>query len=314
MFSLSLRAAVSAQALVAIAFASPAFAQTADEPAPAPAFDDDQREVVVVTGEKPASPQIATTAETQTAEEIHETTSVINAEDALRYFPNIIVRKRHVGDTQAPITTRTSGVGASARSLIYADGVLLSALIGNNNSSASPKWGMVSPEEIASVSVLYGPFSAAYPGNSIGAVVEIETRMPEKLEGRLEIGGSLQDFSQYATSDNYGAWQASGAIGNRLGPVSFWLFGTHTESDSQPLAYVTATRPASPSASGAPLTGAFADFNRAGAPIVRSHAAYLLRSSAPRKIFRLPSIWPTIQPNISTPVTAMTAFLPMAER
>jgi hypothetical protein len=43
------------------------------------------------------------------------------------------LRKRHVGDTQAPVTTRTSGVGASARSLVYADGVPLSALIGNNN-------------------------------------------------------------------------------------------------------------------------------------------------------------------------------------
>ena len=70
------------------------------------------------------------------------------------------MRKRHIGDTQAPLATRTSGVGASARSLIYADGVLLSALIGNNNSFASPRWGMVSPEEIERVDVLYGPFSA----------------------------------------------------------------------------------------------------------------------------------------------------------
>src|SRR5262245_9314213 len=243
MFPFSLRAAVSAPALAFAALAAPAFAQeVAVSIAPLADDDvsDDQRagDLVIVTG-KAANEQVASTAETRSADEIEETTSVINAEDSLRYFPNIIVRKRHVGDTQAPITTRTSGVGASARSLIYADGVLLSALNGNNNSSASPKWGMVSPEEIASVSVLYGPFSAAYPGNSIGAVVEIETRMPDKLEGRLEVGGSLQDFSQYATSDHYGAWQASGAIGNRIGPVSFWLFATHTNSDSQPLAYVT---------------------------------------------------------------------------
>ena len=31
--------------------------------------------------------------------------NVINTEDALKYLPNIFVRKRHVGDTQAPITT-----------------------------------------------------------------------------------------------------------------------------------------------------------------------------------------------------------------
>jgi|CXWL01.1.fsa_nt_gi iron complex outermembrane receptor protein len=212
--------------------------------------------------------QTSTTSAWASAEEIARTTNVINAEDSLRYFPNIFVRKRHVGDTQAPITTRTSGVGASARSLIYADGVLLSALVGNNNSNASPKWGMVSPDEIAGVDVLYGPFSAAYAGNSIGAVVEIQTRMPDAFEATLSAAGSLQAFEQYATDDSFGAHQMSAAIGDRFGSFSFWLGAQRTESESQPLAYATATRPAAPSAAGAPLTGAFADRNRTGAPIV----------------------------------------------
>src|SRR5262245_39664808 len=234
MFPFSLRAAVSAPALAFAALAAPAFAQeVAVSIAPLADDDvsDDQRagDLVIVTG-KAANEQVASTAETRSADEIEETTSVLNAEDTLRYFPNILVRKRHVGDTQAPITTRTSGVGASARSLVFADGVLLSALIGNNNSNASPKWGMVSPVEIASVNVLYGPFSAAYAGNSIGAVVEIETRMPEKFEGLVSLSGSVQDFEQYGHQNEYGAWQGAAAIGNRVGPLSFWLSGTHTVS------------------------------------------------------------------------------------
>ena len=56
---------------------------------------------------------------------------------------------------------------------------------------------MITPEEIARIDVLYGPFSAAFAGNSIGAVVEIESRMPDKLEGSLTGIGTLQDFSQY---------------------------------------------------------------------------------------------------------------------
>ncbi len=266
-----LRATASAPALALAAFALPALAQESG-PLPAPFADeapdvDQKRDVVIVTGEQAAQEQRPTTIVSRTAEEIAVTTSVINAEDSLRYFPSILVRKRHVGDTQAPITTRTSGVGASARSLIYADGVLLSALIGNNNSSASPKWGMVSPEEIASVNVLYGPFSAAYAGNSIGAVVEIETRMPDTFEAVAGVSGSLQDFQQYATSGQFGAWQASASVGNAFGPLSFWLSGTHTQSDSQPLAYVTAVRPAATGAAGAAVTGAFSSFNRTGAPI-----------------------------------------------
>lgn len=272
MFSMKLRAAASAQALMLAAFASPAVAQEVlvinpDAGGPLAMEDDQSRDVVVVTGSAPVKEQTATTTETKTGEEIQATTNVINVEDSLRYFPNILVRKRHIGDTQAPVTTRTSGVGASARSLIYADGVLLSALIGNNNSFASPKWGMVSPNEIESVSVSYGPFSAGYAGNSLGAVIEIETRMPEKFEGVASFGGSLQSFDQYSTNDDYGAWQGDIAIGNRIGPVSFWLAATHTESNSQPLSYVTATRPATMSALGAPISGAITDVNRLGAPI-----------------------------------------------
>jgi iron complex outermembrane receptor protein len=266
MHSHFLRGAASAHALVLAALLAPASALAAESP---DAPDAPPRaETIVVTGEAAVQEQQPTTVEARTAAVIQETTSVVNAEDALRYFPNILVRKRHIGDTQAPITTRTSGVGARARSLIYADGVLLSALIGNNNSTASPKWGMVSPDEIARVSVAYGPFSAAYPGNSIGAVVEIETRMPDKFEGEINLGGSLDHFKEYRTSDDFGAWQGGLNFGNRIGPVSFWFGATRTESDSQPISYVTATRPAAPSTAGTPVTGAVETFNRTGSSIV----------------------------------------------
>jgi iron complex outermembrane receptor protein len=138
---------------------------------------DDADPPIVVTGQRSATiEQPPSTSEGLDAARIDESINVVNVEDMLRYLPSLFVRKRHIGDTQAPLATRTSGVGASARSLIYADGVLLSALIGNNNSTASPRWGMVSPEEIERIDVLYGPFSAAYPGNSIGAVVNMITR------------------------------------------------------------------------------------------------------------------------------------------
>jgi iron complex outermembrane receptor protein len=215
----------------------------------------------------PVSETRPTTVETLTAGQIQATTSVVNTEDTLRYLPSVLVRKRHIGDTQAPMATRTSGVGSSARGLIYVDGVLISALIGNNNSSASPKWGMVSPAEIDRISVLYGPFSAAYPGNSIGAVVEIETRLPKGLEGSLDLTGSRQAFSQYGTTGDFDARQVAATVGDRFGRFSFWLGGEWTDSDSQPLAYATVARPATPSAAGTPLTGAYPTRSRLGAPI-----------------------------------------------
>src|SRR3954469_3118852 len=154
---------------------------------------------IVVVGTREAAEMTPNTRESVTAARLRETVNVRNTEDALRYFPSLFVRKRHIGDTQAPLATRTSGVGSSARSLVYADGVLLSALIDNNNNFASPRWGMVSPEEIDRVDVFYGPFSAAYPANSIGAVVNLTTRMPEEPEGSLRVATSVQSFDQYGT-------------------------------------------------------------------------------------------------------------------
>ncbi len=204
---------------------------------------------------------------TVTADQIATTTNAVNVEDALKYLPSLIVRKRHIGDTQAPLATRTSGLGSSARSLIYADGALLSALIGNNNTSASPRWSLVSPQEIARIDVLYGPFSAAYPGNSIGAVVNITTKLPDQLEATVTAGTNVQKFSQYGTDETLPAYQIGGTIGDRFGPLAVFASIDHVTSNSQPLLYVTGTQPATTSAAGQVTTGAYPALNRTGQPI-----------------------------------------------
>lgn len=198
---------------------------------------------------------------------IATTINARNVEDTLKYLPSLLVRKRHIGDSQAPLATRTSGLGASARSLIYADGAILSALIGNNNTSASPRWNLVSTEEISRIDVLYGPFSAAYPGNSIGAVVNITTRLPDKFEASLVAGTTVQQFDLYDTKRTLPAYQLGGTIGDRFGPLAVFASVDHVDSRGQPLGFVTAVRPAATSPAGAPTSGGFDDLNRTGANI-----------------------------------------------
>ncbi|HET7576729.1 MAG TPA: TonB-dependent receptor [Sphingomicrobium sp.] len=226
-----------------------------------------QQPAIVITGTREAAEMTPNSKESVDAARLRTTTNLRNTEDSLRYLPSLFVRKRHIGDTQAPLATRTSGVGSSARSLVYADGVLLSALIGNNNSFASPRWGMISPEEIERVDVLYGPFSARYPGNSIGAVVNITTRMPDTLEASATSAVNVQTFDQYGTHGSFPAYQLSGTLGDRTGPLSWFVSANHVDSKSQPLAYVTVARPSSSSAMGQPVTGAFDGLNRTGQPI-----------------------------------------------
>ena len=251
------RAAVRALALLASAAA----------PYAAYAEADDQRDIVVTAQKGGPIEQAPSTRASITARQIEEQVNAVNIEDTLKYLPSLVVRKRHIGDTQSPLATRTSGVGASARSLIYADGALLSALIGNNNTSASPRWGLVSPQEVARIDILYGPFSAAYPGNAIGAVVDITTRLPEALEGEVNAGISLQNFKQYGTSRALPASSFGATLGDRVGPLAVFASFSHVTSDSQPIAYVTANRPTTPSATGAPSTGGYDDVNRTGAAI-----------------------------------------------
>jgi iron complex outermembrane receptor protein len=223
-------------------------------------------ETVVVTGERKAG-DVPNSVEHVTAGQAKETINAINTEDMLKYVPSIVVRKRHYGDTQDPIATRTSGVGASARSLLYVDGILISSLIGNNNTTASPHFGMVSPEDVSSIDVLYGPFAAEYAGNSIGAVVNITTEMPDRFELYGDAMGAVQNFSQYGTDGTYGTWQLNGGVGDRMGNFSWRLSANHLDTTGEPLAFATVTRPSSTSPGGTPVTGGFDGLNRSGSAI-----------------------------------------------
>lgn len=201
--------------------------------------------------------QLPQTTESTTAQRIMETINVVDTEDAVKYLPSLFIRKRNYGDTQPVMATRTWGVGSSARSLVYADGVLLTALVANNNAIGAPRWGMVAPEEIDRIDVMYGPFSAAYSGNSMGAVMEITTRMPKKLEATVSQTVANQSYSQYGTNKNLVTSQTSALLGDRQGDLAYWVSVNHQDSNSQPLTFMTAAATAAPSLQPAGTVGGF---------------------------------------------------------
>ena len=169
-----------------------------------------------------------------TAQRIEETVNIVDTEDAIKYLPSVFLRKRNYGDTQAVMATRVWGVSSSARSLIFADSVPLTALIANNNNIGAPRWGLVAPAEIERIDMMYGPFSAAYAGNSMGAVMEITTRLPEKFEASLSETLALQTFKLYGTDATYRTLQTALTAGHRLGKFSFWISATASPSATSP--------------------------------------------------------------------------------
>lgn len=238
--------------------------------------------IVTITGGQPTSlpTQIPTTMEGITHEQIEQSINATDSEDALKYFPSLLVRKRYIGDyNHAILSSRASGTGNSARSAVYADGILLSNYLGNGIGGLSfpPRWGLVTPEEIERVDVMYGPFSAAYPGNSVGAVVDFVTRMPTRFEAHAKVGYVSQPFDLYGTHATYRSWQASTSVGNKSGDWAWFLNFSHTDSEGQPLTFATRTvSSGTPGAAGAPVTGAVPGLNGTNAPwlIVGSGTAY----------------------------------------
>ena len=202
---------------------------------------------------------IPTTTEGIDAKRIDTTINATDSSDALKYLPSLLVRKRYIGDfDHAVLATRASGTGNSARSLVYADGMLLSNLLGNG-ASFTPRWGLVTPEEIERVDVLYGPFSAAYSGNSVGAVVDYLTRMPTQFEMHAKAGFFSQTFELFGTKNHYTGNQMSGSIGSAVGPWSWWLNASRQTSDGHPIAFVTRlVAQGTASNNGTPVSGAIA--------------------------------------------------------
>ena len=224
--------------------------------------------VTILSGQPTSLPtQIPTTTQGVTGEDIANTINATDSEDALKYFPSLLVRKRYIGDyNHAVLSSRASGTGNSARSAVYVDGVLVSNYLGNGATYA-PRWGMVTPEEIARVDVMYGPFSAAYPGNSVGAVVDYVTRMPTQLQATAKIGLSHQPNDLYGVSNTYQARQASASVGSKAGDWSWFVNLNRTDSNGQPLTFATRLKSVGvASTSGTAVTGAVLDANNANVP------------------------------------------------
>jgi iron complex outermembrane recepter protein len=220
---------------------------------------------VTITGQRPSSlpTLIPTTIEGMTAAQISTSINATDAEDALKYLPSLNVRKRYIGDfNHSVLASRASGTGNPARSLVYADGIPLSNLLGNGPTN-TPRWGLVTPEEIERVDVLYGPFSAAYSGNSVGAVVDYLTKMPTKFEAHAKVGFFTQHANPLGSDGQYSGNQASASLGNKNGDWSWFINFNQLKNSGQPLVFANklVSSSVAPAASTPVVTGALTGIN-----------------------------------------------------
>jgi iron complex outermembrane recepter protein len=197
------------------------------------------------------------TVETYDRQQIQESVNAATPAQTMKYLPSIQVRERFIGDRNGIIATRTIGAISSAQSMLFADGILLSNLLGNRW-DYPPRWGMVSPEEIESISMMYGPFSSLYAGNSFGGVISIHTRMPEKFEAHANVQSFVQNFKLYGTDLANRGNHESASVGNKINDFSFRLGVDKLENTGQPMDFAFSDAKAV-AAGGSLVTGAYQD-------------------------------------------------------
>jgi iron complex outermembrane receptor protein len=185
--------------------------------------------------------------------------NLANTEDALKYAPNVFVRKRFIGDQNGALTVRGTHTAQSARSLVLADGLVLSNFLGSGH-GFSPRWGLVAPEEIESVEVTYGPYSSLYGGNSLGGVVLFTTGFPSGPLATAKASFFFNDYNQYGTDKIFQGNQAAVAVGNRSGRFTWFAFYNRLKNESNPTDFRTLLQANTTTApGGTPVTGAISD-------------------------------------------------------
>jgi len=251
------RAVVRAPARTAVARPAPAPVRIV-QPAPAP----------IVAAPAPirrAIPDnVPAVVESVTRQQIDKTVNAMTTAQVTKYMPSILVRERFVGDRNGILQTRNTTPISGAQNLVYADNMLISNLLGNSFSTA-PRWGMVSPNEIERIDVIYGPFSALYPGNAMGGVMTITTRMPEGFEFHATGLAGLQPYSLYGSKELNLAGDMNLQIGHKINDFSFWLTYDRLDAQGQSQTF-PGGNVAKAGAAGAPSLGGFIDLDQAGNP------------------------------------------------
>jgi iron complex outermembrane receptor protein len=211
----------------------------------------------------PLDPNLPASSEGLDAEQLR-VRNVVDVEDALKHMPDVTIRKRYIGDRNALVGGRSSSELQTARALVYADGYLLSQFLGQYN---APRWNVVAPEELARVDVVYGPFSALYPGNSIGTTVLMTSRRPQRFEGSARVQLFSQSYADAGYSGTYRGRQESAWLGNRAGPWSMSIGVNRLSNDSQPMQYLV-LQPSKSTAAATAVTGAAALRDPTGKPML----------------------------------------------
>ena len=168
------------------------------------------------------------------------TINATDSEDALKYLPSLLVRKRYIGDYNHAVLSTPRLGHRQQRAL---DGLCRrhpAVQLPRQRRRFTPRWGLVTPEEIERVDVLYGPFSAAYPGNSVGGGGRLRDAHADGSSRRTPSSAPSRSPST-CTARRHLRRLAGQRLGRQHAPAasSWWFNVNRLDSDGQPLTFAT---------------------------------------------------------------------------
>ncbi len=227
---------------------------------------EEEIEEIVIVGDQlfqdttDVSPTSIITAEDLTA------INMSTVEDALMYEPNLIIRRRFIGDPNGVIGMRGSNMYQASRTMVFADGMPLHYHL-QTRWSGSPRWSLVSPSEIEAAEVIYGPYSAEYGGNAMGGVVNLYTRNPTERKINIETGYFSQSYDVLKTDDSYTGNKLFASIEDRIGNTSYFLSFNRLDNEGQPQ-FQHRSRPSRRSATVTGASGSIPGVDETGRDII----------------------------------------------
>lgn len=211
-----------------------------------------------------------------------EGVNAFNTEDLMKYAPNFFVRKRYIGDSNGVPGFRGTHSTQSARTLVMVDGFTVSNFLGNSF-GFSPKWGVVGPGEVRQFDIVYGPYSSRYVGNSMGGIVNIITRDPERTEAFATVQGFVEPYRQFSTDAAYPGYSVEAGFGLKQanGPWSVRVSARLLQNEGQPMSWYGLTPAVG---AGTAVTGAIVDPGQAVAGSPGSATNPIFAAQSPARI------------------------------
>jgi iron complex outermembrane receptor protein len=213
-------------------------------------------------------PDTAKATPTYTIDKVDVETKVnaTTVEDVLRYAPSLHMRKRYIGDQNAMMGIRGTNILQTTHNMVFGDGMPLHNPV-NTSFAGVPRWSMMAPSEIETAEVLYGPYSAQYGGGSMGGVINLNSKMPEKFEAEMNATGMFQDMHRGGRNELLSGFRTFLSGGDRIDKFSVYGFYNHLENDGQPMDPIN-VQALTTAANGTQVTGGQLTTQPTGAPAI----------------------------------------------